>query len=287
MSTVAVCTCWSYRHRPGVNWSPSRILPVVAVLSILYLFVWEAGRGSHHTGRCHQTEKCSVTGKHPAPGGGRTSLTNHVNNQRQGIVEQLDLRTDMFATCTVRPNWHILDFLGQVVNRVGSVVIVIKFCADETHIRHEGSIRCHNVRVTKLITQYFTHSFCLSVIRICPSALLTPPSNVTLKCHIILEHYNTYFTRTGKTLRHTNGEFVESCHSQLRKSEERHQFKRVKGLGTPSHQASSNKSLTVYNSTRAFSPSSATIQKKKSSPHTPSPLSFSPSPHSSFPSSTI
>ena len=60
---------------------------------------------------------------------------------------------------------------------------------------------------------------------------------MTLKCHIILEHYNTYFTQTAKTLRHTNGEFVESCHYQLRKSEERHQFKMVKKLGSPKHQA--------------------------------------------------
>ena len=80
-------------------------------------------------------------------------------------ISVLSYSMKSFTTpCTVRPNRHILDFLGQVVNRVGSVVIVIKFCADETHIRHEGSIRCHNVRVTKLITQYFTHSFCLSVI---------------------------------------------------------------------------------------------------------------------------
>ena len=31
---------------------------------------------------------------------------------------------------TVRPNRHILTFIGQVMNRVGSVETVIKFCAD-------------------------------------------------------------------------------------------------------------------------------------------------------------
>ena len=36
--------------------------------------------------------------------------------------------------------------------------------------------------------------------------------NRTLKIHIILHHYKEYFDLAGKTLRHTNGEFVESAH---------------------------------------------------------------------------
>ena len=44
--------------------------------------------------------------------------------------------------------------------------------------------------------------------------------NMTLKVHIILHHYQSYFEKYGKTMRHTNGEFTESCYSTLRKSEE-------------------------------------------------------------------
>ena len=106
------------------------------------------------------------------------------------------------------------------------------------------------------------------------------------------------------------GEFVESCHSQLRKSEERHNFKIVRKRGTPQHQVASINSLTVYNSTRAASPaSSSLLKRKRTSSFTPSqspltlsrstsltrpsftpsqsPLTFSSSPSSQFSPSTL
>ena len=46
----------------------------------------------------------------------------------------------------------------------------------------------------------------------------------TLKIHVIKSHYCYYFRQTNTTLRHTNGEFTESAHSTLRKSEELHGF---------------------------------------------------------------
>ena len=81
------------------------------------------------------------------------------------------------------------------------------------------------------------------------------------------------------------GEFVESCHSQLRKSEERHNFKIVRKRGTPQHQVASINSLTVYNSTRAASPaSSSLLKRKRTSSFTPSqsPLTLFSSPSSEF-----
>ena len=36
--------------------------------------------------------------------------------------------------------------------------------------------------------------------------------NMTLKVHIILHHYQDYFDMTQKSMRFTNGEFVESMH---------------------------------------------------------------------------
>ena len=49
--------------------------------------------------------------------------------------------------------------------------------------------------------------------------------SLTLKCHIIIHHYLYFFEKTGKTMRLTNGEFTESCHSTLRQSEERHNLR--------------------------------------------------------------
>ena len=54
--------------------------------------------------------------------------------------------------------------------------------------------------------------------------------SMTLKVHVIVHHYKYYFEKTGVTLRDTNGEFTETCHSSLRISEERHGFKIVKKL---------------------------------------------------------
>ena len=52
-------------------------------------------------------------------------------------------------------------------------------------------------------------------------------------------------------MRWTNGEFHESCHSTLRQSEERSNFKVKRKLGTPMHQFKSWQSVVFYNSKRA------------------------------------
>ena len=60
--------------------------------------------------------------------------------------------------------------------------------------------------------------------------------SMTLKTHIIIHHYMYFFQKTKKTMRLTNGEFHESCHSTLRQSEERSNFKVKRKIGTPMHQ---------------------------------------------------
>ena len=103
--------------------------------------------------------------------------------------------------------------------------------------------------------------------------------NMTLKCHVILHHYEFYFLSTGKTFRDTNGEFVETVHSSLRIHEESHGYKVVKQIGSPGHLKKSQQSITSFNSLRAgfCSPKDFTL-RRKSSPHSSSP---SPSPLSS------
>jgi GH43 family beta-xylosidase len=41
--------------------------------------------------------------------------------------------------------------------------------------------------------------------------------SMTLKIHVIIDHFRDYFEFTGETFRNTNGEFGESAHSSIRK----------------------------------------------------------------------
>ena len=72
--------------------------------------------------------------------------------------------------------------------------------------------------------------------------------SMTLNIHVILSHYQYYFEKSGKTFRHTNGEFPEGVHSTLRRHEETHNFKVVKKIGTPNHVRKTKDSLVMYNS---------------------------------------
>ena len=95
--------------------------------------------------------------------------------------------------------------------------------------------------------------------------------NMTLKCHIIIHHYQYFFQKRGGNMKLTNGEFPESCHSTLRQSEERHGFKTKRKLGSPMHQQRSWQSLTLYNSKRAGHVTPLRLKKKSktSSPSSP------------------
>ena len=70
---------------------------------------------------------------------------------------------------------------------------------------------------------------------------------MTLKTHVILHHYGFYFSITGKTLKDTNGEYVEALHNTLRIHEDVHGYKVVRKIGTPGHVQKSQKSLSHLN----------------------------------------
>ena len=74
--------------------------------------------------------------------------------------------------------------------------------------------------------------------------------NMTLKVHIILHHYKDYFDMTQKSMRFTNGEFVESTHYSIKNEERTHNFKVKRMMGTPIHLEKSKKSLVWHNSRR-------------------------------------
>ena len=56
---------------------------------------------------------------------------------------------------------------------------------------------------------------------------------MTLKMHIIIDHCRDYFELTGKTLCHTNAEFVESFHYSIKHKDITHDFKMKRCIGTP------------------------------------------------------
>ena len=99
--------------------------------------------------------------------------------------------------------------------------------------------------------------------------------SMTLKIHVILEHYSDYFQWTGKTMKYTNAEFTETAHSTFKMSERIHKFKITRKIGTPVHKELALKSLVWHNSKRAGYVSTAKFRLRTSFPRS-SPLS---SPH--------
>ena len=58
---------------------------------------------------------------------------------------------------------------------------------------------------------------------------------MTLKIHVIIDHYSDYFQWTNQTMRLTNTEFTETAHSTFKMSERIHKFKISRKIGTPIH----------------------------------------------------
>ena len=74
--------------------------------------------------------------------------------------------------------------------------------------------------------------------------------NISLKVHVIVHHFEDYFDWISKTMKYTNGEFMESLHSTLRVSEENHNFKVKRNLGSQIHLQKSLQSISWHNSKR-------------------------------------
>ena len=97
---------------------------------------------------------------------------------------------------------------------------------------------------------------------------------MTLKIHVIIDHYSDYFQWTNQTMRLTNAEFTETAHSTFKMSERIHKFKISRKIGTPVHQEMALKSLVWHNSKRAGFVSPQDFRLRKSSPRVwGSPLS--------------
>ena len=92
---------------------------------------------------------------------------------------------------------------------------------------------------------------------------------MTLKVHVIIDHYMWYFNEMDKNFCDTNGEFVEAVHYSLDGHEDKHKFKVTRNIGTDEHLRKAIQSHTSYNSLRVGSPNRIMTLLKKKSPNSP------------------
>ena len=94
---------------------------------------------------------------------------------------------------------------------------------------------------------------------------------MTLKIHVIIDHYNWYFKEMGKNFHDTNGEYVEAVHYSLDGHEESRKYKVKRNLGSDEHLKRALKSHISFNSMKVGSPKRI-MTLKRNSPQS-SPLS--------------
>ena len=73
---------------------------------------------------------------------------------------------------------------------------------------------------------------------------------MTLKVHVILDHYMWYFGEMGTNFYNTNGEYVEAVHYSLDGHEDKRKFKVSRNIGTDQHLKKALSSHISYNSLR-------------------------------------
>ena len=74
--------------------------------------------------------------------------------------------------------------------------------------------------------------------------------NMTLKIHIIIDHYEDFFRMTGKTMKNINGEHHEAIHHLIKDFERKRGFYMRKNLGGLIHMQKSLQSISTFNCLR-------------------------------------
>ena len=78
--------------------------------------------------------------------------------------------------------------------------------------------------------------------------------SMTLKVHVIIDHYVWYFKEMNKNFYDTNGEYVEAVHYSLDGHEKTRNLKVKRNLGSDEHLKRALKSHISFNSLRIGSP---------------------------------
>ena len=91
--------------------------------------------------------------------------------------------------------------------------------------------------------------------------------SMTIKVLIILHHYLFYFTKMGKNVKDTNGEFGETCHSTIKRFEKLKGYIRNRNLSSDNTLKTAHKSRSDFIALKMGSPSrSLAIRSPRSSP---------------------
>ena len=89
--------------------------------------------------------------------------------------------------------------------------------------------------------------------------------NMTLKIHIIIDHYEDFFRMTGKTMKNINGEHHEAIHHLIKDFERKRGFYMRKNLGGLIHMQKSLQSISTYNCLRLGFAKKSDLRIRKSS----------------------
>ena len=92
--------------------------------------------------------------------------------------------------------------------------------------------------------------------------------SMTLKVHVIIDHYIWYFKEMNKNFYETNGEYVEAVHYSLDGHEKTRNLKVKRNLGSDEHLKRALKSHISFNSLRIGSPNRI-MTIRKNSPKSP------------------
>ena len=88
---------------------------------------------------------------------------------------------------------------------------------------------------------------------------------MTLKVHVILDHYMWYFKEMGTNFHDTNGDYVEAVHYSLEGHENKRKYMVSRKIGTDEHLRKAISSHTSFNSLRVGSPLRIMSIRKKQS----------------------
>ena len=92
---------------------------------------------------------------------------------------------------------------------------------------------------------------------------------MTLKIHVIVDHYGDYFKETGKNFKLTNGEHHEAIHHTIKVFEAKKNIRMTKNLGSLIHQAKSLQSISTFNVLRASYTTPKVLRINRKGSHLP------------------
>ena len=140
-------------------------------------------------------------------------------------LDDLDLETIEILIGVTRSDRQKNEFAGPECNLILSKLDTLRdFLPENLHIFVDALKQVKEIyRIAHATTVEADHREKIELFRNTWLTLMRDHGQtMPLKVHIILEHLSDYFEQEGKTLRRTNDQFIEACHSKVRKFFETH-----------------------------------------------------------------